>query len=302
VSGTPGAIHRLDSLQLGGNGRTVPAQTITTPSAGFGSISPLAFDDNGMMWVTSPDDNLLLGFDPEALGTPGHHNATVIISAHDSSLNLPTGLAFDRSGALWVTNFGNGTIIRFDAAQLRQSGSPAPAVVLSGLGHPFGIAFDRVGGLWYGERLANTINRLTFGELARSGTPMPTVTLRDTLGSIDVPGGIAIDSAGSIWVANAQNSTVVAFAFDQTLSSGAKIPHVTLQSAGPGSFFVPGGLAFDSSGNLWVMNIGGSVQKLGRDQLRGSSTPTPAVSLQLSGAVLFNGMAFYPKPGFGPLN
>lgn len=302
MSGSPGAIHRLDQSQLRDSGRKIPAATLTTRSADFGSISPLAFDHDGMVWVTSPEDNLVLGFDHNALSSAGQQAATVVISSQDGVLNLPAGLAFDRSGALWVTNFGNGKIVKYEASQLTRSGSPAPAVVLTGPEHPFGIAIDKVGGLWYGERLGNTLNRLTFGELARSGAPMPTITLRDTLGSLAVPGGIAIDSAGAIWVANADNSTIVSFSFDQTLSSGAKMPRIRLASAGTGSFLFPSGLAFDAAGNLWVMNIGGGLQELSRQQIAASGTPTPAQSLLVSGAVLFYGLAFFPKPGFGPLN
>jgi sugar lactone lactonase YvrE len=303
VSGSPAALLRLDTLQLADTGKQLPATIITTPSAGLETVSAMAFADDGTLWVVSQDDSLLLGFAPGALSSSGPQSASVVISSNHGSLSGPTGIAFDRAGQLWVANPGNGTLVRFQPEQLIASGAPTPRVILSGFGHPTGIAIDRVGGLWFTDRAANTVSRLTFGELATTGTPQPTVGIQSVNNSLSGPSGLAIDSAGTLWVANGQNATVVGYAFEQLRDSGATVPHVTITSSGPGSLFIPVGLAFDSTGTLWVINIDGEIEKFTSGQLAASGAPVPAAHLRIFGRALFWGAAFWPKPGGGlPLN
>lgn len=302
VSGSPSAILRLDSAQLADTGKKIAATAVTTPSAGLNTISGVAFADDGTLWVVSQDDSLLLGFAPGTLSASGSHVASVVISSNRGSLSGPTGIAFDRAGQLWVANPGNGTLVRYNPEQLTASGAPTPRVTLSGFGHPTGIAIDRVGGLWFSDRAAGTVSRLTFGTLSTTGTPQPTVEIQSIDNSLSAPSGIAIDSAGTLWVANAQNATVVGYAFEQLRDSGATVPHVVIESAGAGALFVPVGLAFDTSGSLWVINISGAIAKFSHDQLAASGAPVPASSIRLLGQVLCWGLAFWPKPTGIPLN
>ncbi len=301
VAGVSGALVRLDPIQLVDTGKRIPASVLTTPSAGLATVSAVAFADDGTLWVASQDDSALLGFFPGTLGGSGVRTADVIISSNHGSLSAPAGLAFDRAGQLWVTNSGNGTIVRFDPAQL-VSGAPTPAVTISGLSHPTGVAIDRVGGMWFTDRVANTVSRFTFGELARSGTPQPTVAIRSTGGSLSSPTGIAIDSSGALWVANAQTSTLASFGFDQIRDSGATVPRVLISSNVVGSMVFPEGLAFDSAGSLWVVSIGGELSKFTIDQLAATGNPVPSVHLRILGRVLFWGVALYPVPTGLPLN
>jgi sugar lactone lactonase YvrE len=303
VSGSPAALLRLDNLQLADTGKQMPATAITTPSAGLETVSAMAFADDGTLWVVSQDDSLLLGFAPGTLSASGARSASVVISSNHGSLSGPTGLAFDRAGQLWVANPGNGTLVRYQPEQLTASGAPVPRVTLSGFSHPTGIAIDRVGGLWFTDRASNAVSRLTFGELSTTGTPFPTVGIQSVNNSLSGPSGLAIDSAGTLWVANGQNATVVGFAFEQLRDSGFTVPHVTITSSGPGSLFIPVGLAFDGSGALWVINIDGEIEKFTRNQLAASGAPVPAAHLRILGHALFWGAAFWPKPAGGlPLN
>jgi len=63
---SPSVILRLDPTQLSGTGEREPATTLTTPSARLETLVDVAFDVAGDMWVTSPDDAVLLAFAPGA--------------------------------------------------------------------------------------------------------------------------------------------------------------------------------------------------------------------------------------------
>ncbi len=158
ASGNTGAILHLAPSQLNGDGNLTPATTITTPSAQLFSLVGIAFDAAGNLWVASPDESLLLGFAPAALAASGSTAAAVVIVPNAGSLSGPTGLAFDPGHRLWVANHENGTLVRFDPAQLAAGGAPAPAVVLSGLGQPTALAFDAAGSLWVSDNGVHTIS------------------------------------------------------------------------------------------------------------------------------------------------
>lgn len=98
----------------------------------------------------------------------------------------------------------------------------------------------------------------------RPSTP-PTVTTQSVLA---VPQGVAFDSRGDLWVAEEANNRVLEFSCTATAScvNGNEAVLVIGQSnfttyAGAttqNGFIYPVGLAFDSSGNLWVADKGNS--------------------------------------------
>src|SRR2546425_5315995 len=127
ASASPSAILRLDPTQLSGTGERDPATTLTTPSARLQTLFGVAFDPSGEMWITSADDNRLLAFESAALTSSGFKAATAVIAPNAGSLSAPTGLAFDPAHRLWVANHDNGTLVRFDCAQLAAGGPPGAA-------------------------------------------------------------------------------------------------------------------------------------------------------------------------------
>src|ERR1700704_4535121 len=71
-----------------------------------------------------------------------------------SGVSEPQGLAFDRSGDLFVTTFGNGPLLKFAPNGTR-------SIFASGLGSPEGLAFDHSNNLFVADELDNTIYKFT---------------------------------------------------------------------------------------------------------------------------------------------
>jgi hypothetical protein len=74
---------------------------------------------------------------------------TPTVTNNSPSLSDPsTGLAFDPSGNLWVTAYGDDAV-EFTKAQLAKSGSPTARVTIStdGLSSPGDVAFNSSGDL-----------------------------------------------------------------------------------------------------------------------------------------------------------
>lgn len=302
ASGNPSAILRLDPSQLLENAALEPAKKLTTSSAGLFTLNSIAFDTDGTMWVASEDESLLLAFSPAAANTTGRTPATVVIKPKAGSISGPSSLAFDRQHNLWVANYESGKIARFDASTLAASGSPAPAVVISGgVRHPTSLAFDAVGALWVSDNQANTVSRYLVGQLLTSGEKEAAIVLSSNANSLVSPSGIAFDAAGNMWVANAGNQTVASFSIAQRGATGSPVPAVVL-SPGNSPLIVPVAIAFDTEGSLWVMGGSGGLKKFEPDALDGEGSQQSSVKIVVSDHVLFWSIAFWPKPAGLPLN
>lgn len=301
VSGNPSEIVRLDESHLLTAGRIAPDTRLFTSSASLFTISSVAFDNSGVMWVASHADSAVYGFAPTSENPPGFITPKRIIEANARSIAGPTGMAFARDGALWVANYTSGTIVRFDRTQLASSGAPVPSVTITGIAHPTGLAFDASGALWVTDILENTVSRYLVGQLLSSGDKPPAVVLSASDGSLNNPGGIAFDSFNNMWVANTGGGTVVAFRPPQRGASGSPSPFTTLGRTGP-SLGNPVGLAFDPEGNLWIMNNWGTLSKFSIASIAASGPSAPDLQIEIEGHAFLWSIAFWPKPSGFPLN
>ncbi len=295
ASGSPSAVLRLAPDQLLTTNNRAPATAVTTPSAELFVPGGIAFAADGAMWIASTTDSVLIAFAPGAVPTSGSAAARTVIRRNGGSLSAPTGLAFDSQRRLWVANFWNGTLVRFDPAQLAAGGAPVPAVVLSGPGHPTALAFDAAGSLWVADRRAHTIAKYAATQLATSGSPAPAVVLSATANSLMNPNGLAFDASGNLWVANTGSQNLAAFSPAQLAATGSPAPHIVLSPNGD-SLSIPVGLAFDGEGNLWVVGGGGALTKYAAASLGASGAPEPSARLDVAGHTLLWSMAFWPRP------
>ena len=129
--------------------------------------------------------------------------------------------ALASSGDLYVSDFGNGLVLKFDAAG-------TPTTFASGLTGPFGLAFDRGGNLFVADKDTNSIFKFT-----------PAGTKSTFASDLNVPTALAFDAAGNLFVANFSGNAILKFAPD-----GSKVTFASGLSN-------PSGLAFDVAGNLY---------------------------------------------------
>jgi sugar lactone lactonase YvrE len=301
ASASDPAILRLDKSQLLASGDRTPATKIQTNSAALFNLNGVAFDSDGTLWVTSQDDSMLVAFNQSALGSSGSRVARTVIKPINSSLSEPIALAFDKQHRLWVANSNNGTLVRFDRAQLDAGGSQVPAVVIQSPTRPSALAFDAAGFLWVSNGRTNRVFAYSPAQLAASGAPTPQIVISSNGPSLASPAGIAFDAAGNLWVGNIGNQTVVAYSPVQLAVTGTPAPSVVL-SPNAGSLGIPAGLAFDSDGSLWVVGGAGLLEKFPRASLAATGAPAPSVTLRFTGFILFYSAAFWPTPAGLPLN
>lgn len=88
----------------------------------------------------------------------------------------------------------------------------------------------------------------------------PAVTITNTTDVTTTPFGFpqqaVFDSTGNMWVTDNSTGAVDVFLADQLTTSGDITPQGQLTTTGAGGLSGPLGIAFDSSGNLWIANNG----------------------------------------------
>ena len=182
------------------------------------------------------------------------------------------------SGNLWVTNDDNNTVVEFTPAQLAASGSPTPAVTLSAnegslAGHTWPSTAATCG--W------RTMPTTPWSSSPRASSapaaPTPAVTLSATAYSLDN------DLAGLRPFGRpvgGEHRTAPWSSSPRPSWPPPARPRRPYPLGGGTSLNSPDGLAFDSSGDLWVTNLpNNTVVEFTSAQLAVTGSPTPTVIL-----------------------
>jgi sugar lactone lactonase YvrE len=239
---------------LAASSTPTPTVTLSLPS---GSDSyALAFDGQGNLWVANNGGNDIVEFTAAQLTASGAPTPAITISEtppQPGNLQEPIGLAFDAHGNLWVANNAVSGIVEYSASQLTTSGSPTPAVTLTGnaILYPNDIAFDSSGNLWisnsaYTNGLGDgRIVEYSASVLSAGGSPPPTTVIDLPPGGQygAVPTGLAFDNAGNLWYADAYNSLIGEYSAGQLTSGGGNLSP-TISISNP-SLVSGVGIAFD---------------------------------------------------------
>jgi len=251
-------------------------------TSGCGALnvpSSLAIDSGGNILVANYFGAAVSKFSPSGTalfpnGIPG------------LGLNQSYGIAIDASDNVWVTNqqsvsaAGNhrqGSVSEFNSAGAELSGN---GYTTGGIYFPLAAAADANGHIWiadYGDSsatlLANDGTPISTAAYGASQIPFPSAVAVDAshnawfaaqgeavrvspAGAVTVypccnaPAGIAVDQAGSIWIADYSASAIV-----ELSPSGSVMNRTALLSSGMAG---PQGIAVDGAGNVWAANYYGN--------------------------------------------
>jgi sugar lactone lactonase YvrE len=154
-----------------------------------------------------------------------------------SGLSYPSYLAVDKAGNLFVADYHNGIIYQY-----KPSGSRA--TFASGLYHPGGMAVDNAGNLFVAD---NSIGNVYQGSIYKYKPDGSRVTIA-VLDLGDRPADLALDSMGNLYMAdlggNIYRYNLSGLLRRQVRTTFGSVPN-SAQS-----------LAFDSAGNLLVVDVG----------------------------------------------
>ena len=232
----------------------------------------MAVDSAGNVYVADTANHTIRKITPAGVVTTlagsWRSGAARTAPAAPRGSTYPCGVAVDSAGNVYVADTANNTIRKDhawrggdDAGGLaRQSGSADGTGSAARFYNPTGVAVDSAGNVYVADTDNYTIRKITPG-----GVVTTTLAgLAGQLGSADGTGsaarfnypiGVAVDSAGNVYVADTGNYTIRKITPAGVVTTLAGSAGQIGSADGTGSaarFFFPYGVAVDSAGNVYV--------------------------------------------------
>jgi sugar lactone lactonase YvrE/lysophospholipase L1-like esterase len=251
-------------------------------------------DGAGRLWVADFSNNRVLRFDDASnkangasadavLGQPDFATGSSATSA--VKMNGPVNAWLDPAGRLWVVNFNNHRVLRFDDAASKPNGAAADGVLgqpdfttgASGLGQnrmasPNAVFADAGGRVWVSDYANRRVLRFDGAASKANGAnadgvlgqpDFTTNTTGVTQSKFGFTRYVAGDASGRLYVVEEANHRVMIFDAAATLPNGASAdavlgqPNFTTNTApnppNAASLATPRAIAVDPvPGNLWL--------------------------------------------------
>jgi sugar lactone lactonase YvrE len=245
-------------------------------AAGFSAPESIAADSSGNFYLTDTFNHTIRKITPTGLVSTLAGKAGVNGSADGSvaaaTFGYPRGIAIDSLGNLYVADTGNGTVRKITPVGLVSTlaGTAGVAGSADGSGaaasfrYPTGIVTDGTGNLFVTDPGQNTIRKITpaglVSTLAGSPGVYGGVDGNGAVARFNSPTGIAIDSAGNLYVTDTGNATIRKITPGGAVNTLAGRPGVYGIDDGSGAavakFLKPTSLAIDSASNLYTADEG----------------------------------------------
>lgn len=214
-----GQNYRISTFAGGGLPVNLPGA-----AAHLGAVSDVVLDTAGNLVLSITDYNVVMRQDAKTgiltliagNGTAGYSGDNG--SAIDAQLNGPTGVAVDSDGNVYIADTGNGSVRKVSNGVISTiAGNGAPGYSGDGasatsaqLNSCFGLALDPAGNLYIADGGNGRIRKVSKGVITTVaggglllGDGGPATSAR-----LVGPYGIAIDSSGNLYIADANDSRV----------------------------------------------------------------------------------------------
>jgi serine/threonine protein kinase, bacterial len=208
-------------------GTEVLAKSLSATKTEISLVDGIAVDKKGNVYIAMRDNNIISRIDLKGnmttyVGTGSSGFSGDGGKATEARLNVPAGLAFDKSGNLYIADRNNNRIRKVDARGTITTIAGTGTAGFSGDGGlatraqinlPSGIAIDGKGNIFFSDRSNNRIRVIDSSGKISTYAGSGKDGFRGDNGpalkaSIDRPFGIALDKKGNLYIADRRNNRV----------------------------------------------------------------------------------------------
>ncbi len=255
---------------LAGSAGSAGSTDATGSAARFFAPSGLVVDGSGNVYVSDTNNDTIRKV--TAAGVVTTYAGIAIYGSGDgigtnAHFTFPAGTAVDSAGNIYVADSGNHTIRKITstgtvttlAGSTGNSGSADGTGTAARFNDPGAVAVDSAGNVYVADAGNATIRKVTAAgvvtTLAGSAGLVGSTDGTGAAARFNFPAGVAVDSAGNVYVADAGNAIIrkiTAAGVVTTLAGSAGLVGSTDGTGSAARFNYPAGIAVDASGNVFV--------------------------------------------------
>jgi uncharacterized protein (TIGR03437 family) len=242
------------------------------PATKAGLIEPFSVvvDGSGNIFFAEPEDGRIREVDTKGNINTIAGNGTLGFSGDggpgtSATLYLPTGVAVDSSGNVYIADSHNTRIRKLSGGNINtiagnggiSYSGDGGAAVKSQLNAPQGAAVDSSGTFYVADTANNAVRKVasngSIATIAGNGSP------GSGNSQLNGPQGVAVDSSGNVYVADTQNARVLKISggsISTLAGNGTQGFGGDNGPAGSAQLNSPIGVAVDKSGNVYIADFG----------------------------------------------
>jgi hypothetical protein len=319
----------VDDITVYSPGNTVPFETVGL-NPDLDAPAGIALDSSGNIYVTnegslSGNEDSINIYPPGSYANIGPSGAIAAnITGDNTGLALPSAIILSPSGNMVVANSAGGpdTLGSVTTYQSGSYGNQTPTATIAGtstsdntgFNSPSGIALDSAGNIYVANTFGGPdgVGSITVYPPGSNGNVTPLATISDNPNcapcdntNLNSPSGVALDSAGNIYVVNAvggadgNGSVTIYPALEGSTGTLNEAPSKTIAGTSTSDvtgFNIPSGIALDLAGNIYVTNEGSL--NLGSDSITvysagssGNVAPSSTITGSSTGLAVPQGIA-----------